>query len=280
MRLFASLLTAGSLATGLLSATASATQISSFNPPGNYTPHQWFVYSQQGNATVSIDPAAPAGDPVGPGAGKITTTSDNNDKAEVAVAGPYGTAGTIINNPTFSLSYSYYKQDTGSSNAAAAPSIKLRFDNASTGGKVTLIYEPYYNNGLGSVPTNTWFTDTITADSGLFESNGGFGSTNGFGGPPLKTLRQWLATLTPDFTLANLSAVIIGEGSYNPSQVGYFDNVRISGTGADDNYDFEPAAMAAVPEPSTVLAGVLGGLFTLGYARRRRRRAATPDQTV
>jgi hypothetical protein len=47
------------------------------------------------------------------------------------------------------------------------------------------------------------------------------------------------------------------------------DNFTIGISGASTTFDFEPAA--AVPEPSTVFAGVTSLLISLGaYARRRR----------
>ena len=72
-----------------------------------------------------------------------------------------------------------------------------------------------------------------------------------------------------DFATAAVTAITIGVGTFNPGQVGYFDEVSYAiGGGAVTTYDFEPAA--AVPEPFAFLVWTFGGGLALAAAARRR----------
>ena len=144
--------------------------------------------------------------------------------------------------------------------AEAAPSLKLSFFNPAydavpgNDGFMTLIFEPYWNqpgheNTSTPPPTGDWSTYTVNLDNGLLWSNGGFGTSNsaGGGGPSNKTLSEWESTLDPAFLDAHLVALTIGVGTYNLGQVGYFDKVVLSGTTADNTYDFRQSPF---PPPS------------------------------
>ncbi|MCH7664328.1 MAG: hypothetical protein IH936_00145 [Acidobacteria bacterium] len=61
-------------------------------------------------------------------------------------------------------------------------------------------------------------------------------------------MAQWeshLSGLSNDFLGADLIIVSVGVGSFNQGQIGYFDDVTISGTSADASYDFNPAPVFA-----------------------------------
>ena len=180
------------------------------------------------------------------GAAKLTTDFTNAAKAEVAVVNDYGTVDNILSK--LNVSYDYFKVTNGSQNLAAAPSIKLTFLNTvclnSSGDCYgTLVYEPYWNgvSGPSNPPLDTWTPVNISASQGDFWWTGGFGQPNTAGGPPLRTLNEWFAAFSSDFPGASLVSISVGVGSYNQGQIGYFDNVAISGTNADATYDFEPA---------------------------------------
>jgi hypothetical protein len=269
------------LATGVASA---ATQVVTSVAPTDSTAGVWGVSDSGGSGAVSIVSNAPAGDPLGPGAGVITTTNSNADKKEIGLANNYGLASNIISS--IKLAYSYYKDVSSVSpdpDPAAAPSIKLSFLNSTyaaggNDGFVTLIYEPYWNNGVGTVTTGTWFTDSIDATHGKFWENGGFGQASGAGGPPLNTLADWLtafdSTSSGAFSNATLTEVRIGMGTYNPAQTGYFDNVTINGTSqADTTYNFE-AAVVPLPKAAYAGLGLIAGIGLLGGLKRRQRKLA------
>lgn len=245
----------------------------------------WFANDIRFAGTAAIEVLGGGGNlqnnaPLQDGAVKLTTSLDNNDKAEISVVDSYGRVSEIFSS--LNVGYSYFKEANNPGDPVnapfAAPAIKLSFFNANTNGFSTLIYEPTWNQpgqeGTSQlVPTGDWIDVAITEDSGLFWTSGGFGEANSFGGPPLRTLDEWEDTFTSDFLDADLVAISVGVGSFNPVQVGYFDDVRVShdsGSGFDKQYDFE-AASTSVSEPGTLALFGLG-LVGLGFAGRRRRK--------
>ena len=254
------------------------------------TAGQWSKTDMRGNGTASVvDLTGQGGNletnaPLPPGAARLTTGSDDADKAEVGIQSDFEQVSTIFDG-NLSFGYSYFKASVASGNAAAAPSFKLTFYNAafSGDGYVTLVYEPYWNQA-GSVgssknpPTDQWETVSIDLTNGVFfaAGNGGFGQS-GSAGPPLGTLADWRTTFNNSssdaFDSASLVGLSMGVGTYNQGQEGYFDQVSINTTaGGMTTYDF---GVAAVPEPSTLLGGVIGVLVVLGGTWRSRRRRAT-----
>jgi hypothetical protein len=265
-----------SVAFAATAGAAQATTVSAFDSSFQ-TYGDWFVSAAASGGTSSIG-VAPAGGPLPSGAAKLTTDGTNASKTEVSVADTYGKAASLAGG--ISLHYSYFK-DTVNGNAAVTPSIKLTFLNSTYGstpgndGYVTLIYEPYWNP-LGSlVPFQTWTPVDIDYTTGLFWTTAGFGQPNGAGGPPLKTLADWVTTFDASsgnaFSAADLIQLSVGIGSYTPNQVGYFDDVRLSiaRTTYDASYDFE-ATSTQVPEPGSLTLVALG---LIGVAALRRKKA-------
>ncbi|MGN6367988.1 MAG: hypothetical protein ACTHN5_06985 [Phycisphaerae bacterium] len=248
------------------SAQASTVVVNSF-AANDTTLGVWGVNAQVGSATAGVT-LAPAGGSLPPGAAVLTTTNTNADKIVVGVANDYGVARDVISN--INLSYDYYKTADGGADAAAAPAMKLVFTDGMN--STTLVYEPYWNNGVGTVASGTWFnTGTIDATHGVFWTTGGFGQANGAGGPPLHTLSDWETTFDSGFLASHLVEVQMGMGSYNPNQVGYFDAVTVNGTAlANTTYNFEAAV---VPLPSAAGMGFVAlGVAALGMGVRKKLR--------
>ncbi len=251
------------LALGGVSAVAATAQtVTEFAPfTPNPPPSVWYENDVRfAGMAETIDLVGFGGDleanqPLATGAALLTTTFDNNDKAEVGVFDAYGLPGSIFGSLV--ISYSWHKASNAGQNLAAAPALKLTFSNAlcddpgSAGDCFgTLVFEPTWN-GPGSTPgtplssnppLDTWVTETIDANNGLFWWTGGFGEPNTAGGPPLNTLAGWAAQFTSDFGDALMFQVSIGVGTFNQGQVGYFDDVQIAhsfGVGYSRNWNFE-----------------------------------------
>lgn len=245
----------------------------------------WEQTLQAGDGSVEIvDLSSNGGNlennaPLPTGAARFETLDSNADRAEIAVEGDFGRVSDIFKSG-LNFSYSLFKEETGED--FGAPSMKLAFYNpdvTATGddrGYTQLIFEPNWNQpgAAGSsteVPAGDWVDYSFGFDTGVLWSSQGFGTFNSAGGSPLLTLEDWLTEFNSDFLGANLLSVSIGLGTYNKNNVGYVDNVGISGTSADATYDFEAAAPIPIPAALPLLMTALGGL---GLAARRRRKTA------
>jgi hypothetical protein len=208
------------------------------------------------------------------GAVRLTTDGDGGTRAEVGLGDNFGVVSDIFGDD-LSFTYSWY--NSGDTGGPAAPSLKLAFYDASYAGDGygQLIYEPYWQSADGNSTitpvTNDWVTTTINLGSGLFWNSGMFGIASSAGGPPNRTLGEWLSEFNAadpnGFAQASLVGISVGMGTNNPNEVGYFDQVGISGTLADAQYDFA-AAQSEVPTPAP-LALLLVGLAMMGRSARR-----------
>jgi hypothetical protein len=232
----------------------------SFGPPDTTDTGVWFKDDVRPGGTAGTEDLTGLGgdledhQPLPIGAAKLTTDGTNEAKAEVAVIDGYGMPQNIL--ASLQLAYAYHKASNPGQNLAAAPSIKLSFfnpvcdDPASAGDCFgTLVYEPTWNQpgsegSSAAVPLDTWLAVEIDDVNGLFWWTGGFGQPSGAGGPPLRTLADWADVLSSDFGDSELIKVSVGVGTFNPGQIGYFDDVQISHShdgGFNAWYDFEPA---------------------------------------
>lgn len=245
----------------------------------------WYYNEMQGAGTATIENLTGQGgnletaQPLPPGAARLTTGGSNSDKAQVSTYADYGLASSVLSS--INLSYSYYKANVGA--PAPAPSIKLTIEAPAAFGHDhygTLIYEPYWNQSnpgpgaSGTPPTDAWQTVSIDENNGVWWWNGGFGYGSGAGGPPLKTLADWLVAFqggndANHFANARVTTLTVGIGTYNLNQDGYFDAVSIQTGNIDKTYNFQPRA---VPDAGATLA--LLSVASLGLVALRRKLAS------
>lgn len=256
---------------------ASVTVVTTLeNAPMPATPDgKWYKSPLTGAGSASIVDLTGVGGnletnaPYPSGAVRLTTTNDNADRAEVFYrpTSPFGSASTLLSD--IDLGYSFYKVAT--TNASAAPSLKLEIlAPGGTGDNYgQLIFEPYWN---GAVSTGDWQGVTIDENTGSGSDStggwwwsGGFEIASGAGGPPLRSLAEWVAAFSAsdptDFANAQITGVSLGLGSYNPDTDAYADGISIKSGSIDQTFNFQ------VPEPATLGLFGLGGLL-LGRRRR------------
>jgi hypothetical protein len=246
---------------------------------------EWYVTQLTAGGSASIQSLVGLGgdlennQPLPIGAALLTTDLTNPARAEVATFKNFGLAREVLNG--IDLAYSYYKQTVADGNIFAAPAIKLSiFSPGGTGDNFgQLVFEPYLN-GTPVPPADAWQSIVIDESTGGGGDvtlgwwwTGGFEIPSSIAGPPYRSLAEWAAAFNTsdptDFATAAVTAISIGVGTFNPGQMGYFDEVSYAiGGGAVTTYDFEPAA--AVPEPFAFLVWTFGGGLALAAAARRR----------
>ncbi len=255
---------------------------------GPTTAGQWYASDVRPGGSASVVSLTGLGgnletaQPLPTGAALLTTANDdNNAKAEVATFADFGDAASFLSNAT--MGYSYFKQSVSGQNASAAPAMKIAIaapnHGAGNDGYGQLVYEPNWNQpGGGSQlpPADAWQTVSISPTDGAGDDasggwwwSGGFEIPNGAGGPPLRSLVEWVtafqASDAADFGTARIVGIGMGVGTYNPGQIGYFDNASYAVVGGPgERWDFQ-----AVPEPTTL--GLMGAAAGGGLAVRRRR---------
>lgn len=216
------------------------------------------------------------------GALRLSTGLNNSDVAEISTYRNFGDAATVLQS--LNVSYSYYKQSVSGGNVFAAPALKITVHSATgTGDNYgQLVYEPTWNQpttGSQPAPTDAWQSVSINSATGASsDASGGWWWTGGFeianssGGPPLRSLGEWVAALQAsdslDFSTSQVTALTLGVGTFNQGQIGYVDSLSIAHSGGfNTTYNF---SVSAVPEPASAAFGF--GLLALVAAGLRRSR--------
>ncbi|TWT99302.1 hypothetical protein Pla108_02370 [Botrimarina colliarenosi] len=265
-------------------ASAAVVEVNSFETtiPAVPTAGAWYAADIRAGGAASIESLVGMGgdlesnQPLPTGAALLTTGMDNGDKAEVATYADFGDATTVLSSAIFG--YNYYKETVAGGNVFAAPSLKIGiFSTTGTGDNYgQLVYEPTWNQvggGSQASPADAWQSVSIDATTGAGNDasggwfwTGGFELPNGAGGPPIRSLGEWVTAFTTadaDFADARVVSLAMGVGTYNQGQVGYFDNVSISVPGGvSTTFDFQ-----AVPEPTSAML-VAAGCLAAGIRRR------------
>jgi hypothetical protein len=259
--------------------------------PGTGTPTgtaNWYYNNVRNAATIGIRNGSY--DFNANGSLYITTTG-GNDKADLEFLGtavqsgnsPFvATSSLGLLSQLSSFGYSWYRDGLSTNSAVQQISLRLLIDmdgdiTGTTGDRRYLVFERTYNGN--SIPVNSWQTDDV------FNWNGTNSGANLWisGSNPSNiqekydiTVQEWMAgTDSVHGNLGTSSAVVLGlstgAGSgWNGTSFGAVDNITLGFGGVSTTYDL--AVPAAVPEPGSIVLGLmgLGGLAARHLVRRRR----------
>lgn len=233
------------IATGRLSARAAGgttivvTESDIARQAENTPPtRNWVLYTRNaGNGTFRVGPETP---PSGVGSFE-TVTPTGADKATLFNYDHVGTALSGIN----ALGYSTYRTSGASPNQVPAINLEVDVNGAAPGGFTTLVFEPVYNTGQGTITDGVW--QNWDAKNGFWWSTKNIPGVCAF-----DCFVKW-----DDIVAANPGAVIVGgfginQGSGNPALTGSSDALNIAYGGSSVTYDFEPYRVALTKDDCKV----------------------------
>ncbi len=245
----------------------------------------WAFDNRDVNGIQGANPNSSGGMVVGPDTPPLGTGSANLAAGNGSIGGGgdgseelrnTGYAGTLISQIT-TLMYSTY---VTSNNGQQFPYFGLMVDtDGDTAYDDIFFFEPPYQTPSTGNPSlinqgdpilNTWQSWDALA-GGWWDNNGNCGPGTG-----VDTLQACLGADYNTATIANapdgLGGVRFNVGFASDTDIfnGYVDAFTIGINNVDTTYDFDPAAVTAVPEPMTIsLFG--GGLAAAAVMRRRRK---------
>jgi hypothetical protein len=208
----------------------------------NTAPTSSWVYYTRTSGTLATGTfvAGPATPPAGNGSFQISTP-DGTAKATIFNYDHFGTALSDID----AIAYSTYRT-AGSLQQVASLNVQVDANGADAGGFTTLVFEPVYNTGQGTVTNDTW--QSWDAFNG---GNGVWWSSNAIPGAPNRdTFVSW-STIVANNPNAVVLAVGINQGSGNPALTTSVDAFRIGYGGNSITYDFEDSGCHFTTNGST-----------------------------
>jgi hypothetical protein len=198
-------------------------------PPTN----NWVLYTRPGTATGAFT-VGPANPPKGVGSLELQTPLPT-DKITLFNYDHVGTSLTSING----MGYSTYRDPSSvTTHPAQVPSINIQVDynGSAPGGFTTLVFEPVYNTGQGTVTPGIWQTWDAYAGGGAI-----WWSSQPINGCMIPPCYQPWSTIVNN----NPNAVIVGgygvnQGSGNGGLTASTDALKLSYDDLCLLYDFEP----------------------------------------
>lgn len=188
----------------------------------------WVLYTRnEGDAMFRVGPNSP---PLGSGSLEFLTPT-SSDKVTLF---NFDHLQTSLSSIT-ALGYSTYRT-AGELQQVAALNLQVDVNGSEPGGFTTLVFEPVYNTGQGSVISGQWQTwDAYDGGNAVWWSSNPIPSA-----PNRDTFVTWSTIVT-----ANPNAVIIGgygvnQGSGNPALTTATDALIIGYGGDTITYNFEP----------------------------------------
>jgi hypothetical protein len=220
----------GGVATAGAATTVTVKEGDVARQPENTPPtRNWVIYNRNaGNAAFRSGPATP---PLGVGSVELTTPT-GADKVQVFNYDQVGRPLSDINR----LGYSTYRT-AGSAQQVTAMNIEVDVNGAAPGGFTTLVFEPVYNTGQGTVVNGQWQTwDAYDGGNAIWWSSNPIPSA-----PNRDTFVSWSTIVA-----ANPNAVIVGgfglnQGSGNGGLTAAADALGIN----DTTFNFEPTLTPA-----------------------------------
>lgn len=195
----------------------------------------WVAYIRNAGSDTFVN--GPGTPPLGTGSLQLSTPT-GADKITVFNFDYVGTKLTDIN----AMAYNTYRS-AGDAQQVAALNIQVDVNGAADGGFTTLVFEPVYNTGQGSVVSNQW--------QAWDAYNGGqatWWSSNPIPGAPNRdTFVSWSTILSN-----NPDAVIVGgfgvnQGSGNPALTTAVDALKLGVSETSVTYNFELTKPVTTP---------------------------------
>lgn len=174
----------------------------------------------------------PAPAPLGQGSLHLSTP-DGTAKVNL---GNSQLAGTPLGDVD-ALSYYTYRSSDSTGSAVQVPSLQLAVsDPDAAGGFTTLVFEPVYNTGQGTITDDTWqYWDAFNGGQGVWWSTHDLPNQPAFTG-----YRTW-SDIVADNPDAVVQGALINQGSGNPGIEANVDAVTLGASGSSTTYDFEPS---------------------------------------